>query len=357
MRILIAAPTFGVYGGIEVFVMTLADWLRKQTAHQVRICFKVVADCAVTPALAQRCADLGLAHRFVRRGSRGLLADIRWSELVHGNTCSPDIALFARLSGRPLVLTVHNWCRGTRGIRHRLWYLCNRSADWRTYNSRFVLESWEPGGQRPGSELIPTVSMLPQRPTPLQDRRGFFFISRLVDNKGVDVLVKAYASARLDRGQWPLTIAGVGPMGQWAREYIGARGIVGIDLPGFLAEEEKARRMAGARWLVAPANTCEDMGLTPIEARNVGVPAIVTRDGGLPEAAGPAALLCSRGDVGELAALLERAAEMSAEEYGERAALAKESLRGYLRPLSDYVAIYERVAASRRRLVPGRTTA
>ena len=40
-------------------------------------------------------------------------------------------------------------------------------------------------------------------------------------------------------------------------------------------------------------------------------------------------------------------------EYLERTALARESLRGFLRPLSDYLTIYERVTA-RRPLAPSR---
>ncbi|HKD53179.1 MAG TPA: glycosyltransferase family 4 protein [Steroidobacteraceae bacterium] len=348
MRILLAAPTFGVYGGIEVFVMTLADWLCRNTRHDVRVCFKVVAGHDVDAALASRCAALGLPCSFVRRGSSALLRNIRWAELVHGNTCSPDIALLSKLTGRPLLLTIHNWCRGRRGLRHRLWLTCNHLADWRTYNSRFVLETWEPGGPRANSDLMPTVSWLPQQETPPEQRRGFFFIARLIENKGVDILIKAYERARLDKSRWPLTIAGDGPLGAWARSYIAEHALPNVELVGFLSEEEKARRIASAMWLVAPANTREDMGLTPIEARNVGVPAIVTRDGGLPESGGPAALLCAPGSVEDLAAQLERAATLSPADYRARATLARESLRTYLRPLSDYVAIYERLTAPAR---------
>jgi glycosyltransferase involved in cell wall biosynthesis len=343
MRILLAAPTFGVYGGIEVFVMTLADWLRRNTRHEVRVCFKVIEGCEVSGALREHATRLGLDCDFARRGSSGLLRSIRWAQLVHSNTCSPDIALFAKLCGRPLVLTIHNWFRGRRGLRNRLWYLCNRLADWRTYNSLFVLRTWEPQGARANSELIPTVSILPRHETEPAQRRGFFFIARLIENKGVDVLVKAYAQARIDKAAWPLTIAGTGPMGEWARAYVAEHNLPGVNIAGFLSEEDKAQRMAAAMWLVAPANTREDMGLTPIEARNVGVPAIVTTDGGLPESGGPAALLCAPGSVEELAARLEQAAAMPAPEYLRRARLAKSSLQSYLRPMSAYVAIYERL--------------
>jgi glycosyltransferase involved in cell wall biosynthesis len=347
MRILLAAPTFGVYGGIEAFVLALADWLATHTANDVRVCFKVVGNARVAPALEERCRSLGVAHSFVQRGSDRLWREIRWAELVHGNTCSPDIALFAKLARKPLVLTIHNWFRGHRGWRNRLWYWCSRLADWRTYNSEFVARTWEPGGRGPASELMPTVSHLPQRAAPLGARRGFVFVARLIENKGLDVLVEAYLAARLDRAAWPLTIVGDGPLRPWLDERLAQRGDCGIAVLGFVPEEEKARRIAHAKWLVAPANTKEDMGLTPIEARSVAVPSIVTRDGGLPEAAGPSALLCAPGDVAALTRALEYAAALSDLEYQERARVAQASLSTYLRPLSDYVAIYERLVAAR----------
>jgi hypothetical protein len=76
----------------------------------------------------------------------------------------------------------------------------------------------------------------------------------------------------------------------------------------------------------------------------VGVPSIVTRDGGLPEAAGASALVCEPGDMAALAATLEQAARMPAAEYAQRAADARDTLPGLIRPLSAYREIYERLA-------------
>ncbi len=348
MRILLATPTYGVYGGIEVFVMTLADWLQRNTEHEIRVCFKLVSGVSVNALLEDRCRGLQLDYRFVQRGSTALLSNIHWADLVHGNNCSPDITLLSKLAGKPLVLTIHNWFRGKRGLRNRLWYLCSRLADWRTYNSNFVQGTWEPERRSATSQMIPTVSQLPSEQAPFEARRGFFFIARLIENKGLDVLVKAYARADLDRQQWPLYIAGDGPLGAWMKQYITEHAIDGIHVLGFLSEAEKAWRMAHACWLVAPANTREDMGLTPIEARNVAVPAVVTRDGGLPESAGDCALLCEPGDIASLTAALERAAAMPEAEYQLRARRAQQSLREYLRPISVYADIYDRCAGRRR---------
>ncbi len=348
MKILLATPTFGVYGGIETFVMTLASWLRSNTAHEIKVCFKRAGGCMISPSLESRCRGLGLDYQFVAPGSLALLRSIGWSDLVHGNNCSPDIAVPSKLAGKPLVLTIHNWFRGRTGMRNRAWYYSSRMADWRTYNSRFVFDTWEPAGRRVASELMPTVSLLPETQAPFDARAGFFFIARLIENKGLDVLIKAYSIARIDKSVWPLYIAGDGPLGGWLKDYIATHAIAGVQVLGFLSEDEKAYRMAHAKWLVAPANTREDMGLTPIEARNVAVPAIVTRDGGLPESAGPSALLCAPGDVQGLASALEQAAAMSDTEYGSRAQLAKDSLRAYLRPMSDYTVIYDHLLAAGR---------
>jgi glycosyltransferase involved in cell wall biosynthesis len=118
-------------------------------------------------------------------------------------------------------------------------------------------------------------------------------------------------------------------------------GATEIHAPGFVDAETKAEIIRSSRWVVAPHRTHEDLGLAPIEARAVGVPSIVTRDGGLPEAAGRAALICEPGDVRGLAALLEEAAAMPAKEYAQRARHCRETLSELIQPLSHYVSIYE----------------
>jgi glycosyltransferase involved in cell wall biosynthesis len=194
---------------------------------------------------------------------------------------------------------------------------------------------------------VPTVSNLPTVEVPVEKRGGFVFAARWIENKGADKLVAAYAQAGLDPEQWPLRMLGDGPLRGWLLEEVRAHGIRGIEMPGFVTEEEKHRATASARWMVVPPHTNEDMGLTAIESRSVGVPVIATRDGGLPEAAGPGALLCEPGDVEDLARVLQEAAAMPDEIYRERAQLAKSSLKGYLVPLSFYTEQYRIVCGFR----------
>jgi glycosyltransferase involved in cell wall biosynthesis len=140
---------------------------------------------------------------------------------------------------------------------------------------------------------------------------------------------------------------GDGPLKPKILALIARLRVKGVELPGFLDNETKARRLASARWLVAPARTREDLGLTPIEARSVGVPVIVTRDGGLPEAGGDAALIVEPGDVQQLTDALKTAMAMSEQEYVERAERGQKTLKDYLRPMEFYRESYASVLKGR----------
>ncbi len=96
--------------------------------------------------------------------------------------------------------------------------------------------------------------------------------------------------------------------------------------------------------MVIPPDTGEDFGLVAIEARNLGVPCIITRDGGLPEAAGTEALVCEPGDVDGLAGLLRRAASMGEEEYAGRAGRTQSSLQDELVRPAFYAETYRAMA-------------
>jgi glycosyltransferase involved in cell wall biosynthesis len=339
LKILIALPSQGVYGGMELFAIALAAWLRERPEFDVRICFKLVAGFTARDELKNRCAELRLHSTFCAGASLELVRNIAWADLVHANNCSPDIALAARVWRKPLVLTVHNWRRGG-SLRHRLWKVAHDSANFRTYNSRFVMDSWLLGKAARDCRVIPTVTHFGPTPSAPLHRRGFLFIARWIEGKGLPELVEAYARADLDRERWPLTLAGDGPLRDRIAETVRAEAIAGISILGFVSEAEKYRRIANCKWLVCPPNTREDMGLTPIEARKLGVPSIVTVDGGIPESAGAHAIFCPPGNPDALARALELAAGLSEEAYRARCEGAARSLDQYLRPLQDYSDIY-----------------
>jgi glycosyltransferase involved in cell wall biosynthesis len=342
LKVVIVSPTFGAYGGIEAFVLAIARYLKTQPALEVRLVWKKVAGFAPTEALEQRCVETGIAYAYVEKGSSELWRQLKWADVVHSQNAPPDVIVFARLLGKPLALTIHNYLR--LNTWHSVaWKFLSRLAQERWYNSHFVWKTWEKGRELPGSKRTPTISELPTGSIPSAQRRGFTFLSRWIANKGLEVLVEAYAEAGLSPAEWPLHLVGDGPLRAQIEAMIAERKIVGVQVHGFVSEEEKGRILRATKWLVVPPHTNEDMGLTPLEARSVGVPVIATRDGGLPEAAGPAALLCEPASVADLKRCLHEAAAMPEADYEERAAIGLASLQDYLTPMHFYVEAYRRL--------------
>ncbi len=343
IKLLIVSPSQGHYGGIEAFVIALAETVSAWPEFELQVCFKLVSNHELKSDLKETAASLRCPVHYLRRGSVKMLKLIRWADVVHGQNAWPDVVFPTKFLAKRLVLTIHNWRQRSFGFHSLLWGLGAKLANRRWYNSKFVWSTWEPKGKSAGSDCIPTVCRLPTAWCPPANRKGFLFMGRWIANKGIEDLVTAYANARLDSDRWPLTLVGNGPLKPTVQSLILNLGVKGIEMPGFLDDESKGTRLASARWLVAPARTREDLGLTPIEARSVGVPVIVTRDGGLPESGGPAALIVEPGNIDELTEALKQAATMSDADYCERAERGQNSLKDYLRPMEFYRESYRTV--------------
>jgi glycosyltransferase involved in cell wall biosynthesis len=337
-RLLLVSPCQGAYGGIEAFVLAVANAVRRESDFEVRVCFKKTRDFELKPSLREMLEEQ--AACFCERGGADLAAHVRWADVVHAQNAPPDVVMLAKLFRKPIALTIHNYMGEPMTLHRRLWKWSARIADARWYNSQFVWDTWEPHRKRRGSRKVPTVSTLPEGVAPIEQRAGFAFIGRWIANKGVDTLVDAYAIAQVDRQKWPLVLMGDGPLRGAIEQRIRDRELRSVELTGFIDEETKAERMRHARWVVVPPNTREDFGLTAIEARNLGVPCIITRDGGLPEAGGRQALICEPGDADALARTLERAAQMPDAEYAERATKTHTELATELEPIDFYAAAY-----------------
>jgi len=343
LRVLIVAPSQGKYGGLEASVFALAESLAKATDFAPKLCFKLVQGAVLHDELRIRCEKIGVPFAAVPRASRALWENLRWAQIVHAQNPSPDIALGARVLRRPLVMTIINHRSSQHSLHTLMWDFAARQANTRCYISDFVRQTWEPNGLGAHSQIFPAVSQLPDLPV-TWERKGFFFIGRWIANKGLEELIEAYATARLDRQQWPLTLAGDGPLRPVVENLLSRHALTTVRRPGFVTEEEKFALMSAAKWNVAPPHTQEDLGLTPIEARHLAVPSIITRDGGLPEAAGPQALVAEPGDSTSLRARLEEAAAMPEEEYRRRALASQMQLQEFLRPMTDYQTIYRQLA-------------
>jgi glycosyltransferase involved in cell wall biosynthesis len=342
-KVLIVSPCQGAYGGIEAFVLAVAEALRREPDFEVRICFKETKDFVLQPNLKTM---LGRERAlFVDRGmDRDLREAISWADVVHLQNAPPDVTFLTKLARKPLVMTIHNYNVQEFTLHRVLWRLSAMMATERWYNSQFVWDTWEPRRKRARSRRVATTSKLPEGWTPPEQRRGFAFIGRWIANKGVDTLLDAYAMAKIDHEKWPLVLMGDGPLRPLIEYAIDRRQVSGARALGFVDEETKRAEIQNARWMVVPPNTREDFGLTAVEARHLGVPCIITRDGGLPEAGGRQALICEPDNPGELAKLLEQAAAMGEAEYAERAQRTREELKTELEPIEFYASAFRKIA-------------
>jgi glycosyltransferase involved in cell wall biosynthesis len=340
-KLLLVSPCQGTYGGIEAFVLAVADAVQREPDFIVKICFKKVAGFSLRPEFNEMLRDQPVV--FVDRAGKDLADVVRWADIVHLQNASPDVVFLSKVFGRSLVLTIHNYMPPEWTLHRFLWRLAARLADARWYNSNFVWKTWEGSEPRKNSRKVPTTSKLPEGWTPPEDRRGFVFVARWIANKGIETLVEAYSRADIDRDRWPLVLVGDGPLRPAIESQLRSLGLSDVQLPGFVDDTTKAQYMRNARWIVVPPHTNEDLGLTALEARNLGVPCIITRDGGLPEAGGTQALMCDPGDVTGLSQLLEKAVRMPADEYATRAEATKRDLAAEMVPLTFYAESYRRI--------------
>lgn len=344
-HITLISSCFGTYGGIEAFVIALARFLKNETFTNPRIVWKETGNFQLTDPLQKRCHESGVPFTFVSPRSFALWKEIQKADLVHAQNSPPDVVLFSKLQKKPLALTIHNRRMREHRWKSYLWYRLQRLADRRWYNSNFVQSTWEGTKMHKGSRVIPTVSDLPEGETSVHNRKGFCFASRWIPNKGVEILLEAYSQGGFDPHQWPLHMIGEGPLYRSLRDRY--EKTLGIYFHGFVSEAEKSQLIRESKWMVIPPHTQEDLGLTAIEARSVGVPCIATRDGGLPEAAGEAAILCEPNDRQSLLVAMKEAVAMNESDYQIRALDCKESLKKFLVPLKFYPQFYEEIMKSR----------
>lgn len=328
-RVLMVAPSLGVYGGIEAYTCRVAQQVQACGGFEVRVVFRMRCGTRPDERMVAGLAHFGIPWRWMSRPDVQFLRDLLWADLVNPHFPLPYAILPARLLCKPLAVIVENQYSSEN---HRGWHLRGlAAADRRYFISRFVEQTWAAADPRCAGRVVPAVAELPREWVDPGRRRGFTFIARWVPRKGLEELVEAYAKARIDRDRHPLRLLGDGPLRPEIEARIARLGLdAQVQRPGFVAADEKLRQMAGSRWNVAPSVFAEDLGLTPIEARACGVPSIVTRTGGLPEAAGERALYCEPGDPDSLAAALERAAAMDEAAYADLSRWAAASLDDYL---------------------------
>jgi len=127
---------------------------------------------------------------------------------------------------------------------------------------------------------------VPKEPnlSPLPDTPAVFFAGRLVYEKGVDLLVKAFQKVLMQVPHAKLYIAGQGPEEPFLRKLIDTLGISeNVQMLGFLNQED-VRRFIAQSWVQAvPSRWEEPFGFVAIEAMMNARAVIASAGGGLTE--------------------------------------------------------------------------
>ena len=348
LRVLMLAPCLGKFGGIETFCLTLIEDLiiKGASVHLLR---KKVAGFQNDMSIERNESEIRSSWTseyksrfksdFVSPRDPKIKQAIKECDLVHLHNPMLEGVWWAKMAGVPCVMTIYNWRRKGLKPRPLAWKWAVAQADRRWYISEFVWDSWE-NKRRKNSARLPVVSRMPQGEILPQERSGFLFIGRWVENKGIRILLEAYRRLSPSPNIWPLILIGDGPLRCEVETISKEKNILGVSMPGFVSEKERQTYTRQARWMVTPPHTKEDLPPPPLEARSVGVPCIASTDGGVKETAGPYALFCKPGDIDSLKACLSQAIEMSEEEYNKKSRLAKKGLEEYVRPLDEYAEEY-----------------
>ncbi|HEV2047277.1 MAG TPA: glycosyltransferase family 4 protein [Chthoniobacterales bacterium] len=134
------------------------------------------------------------------------------------------------------------------------------------------------------------VALLPVPPPGLQFRRQpaadpvFVFCGRLDREKGVDLLLRAFAPLHSAFPSARLRIIGRGPLRPHLEAVAGALGLTNaVEFYGWLSPREIETKLCDAWALVVPSVWAEPLGLVAIEAIVRGVPVIASATGGLAE--------------------------------------------------------------------------
>lgn len=184
------------------------------------------------------------------------------------------------------------------------------------------------------------------------------FVGRLVERKGVAVLLKAVSDLR-GRRDVRLKVVGDGPLRPHLESRAAELGISeSVEFTGYVDEAEVDRAFTECDIFVLPAirdskGDVEGLGVVLLEAMQYDRPVVASASGGIPDIVidGETGLLTRPGDASSIVAAIERMLDSP----GLRDRLV-DSARAHLassfswdRIIDDLVSVYEEVSANRRR--------
>ena len=267
------------FAGVERHVAGLARTLAER-GHVVTVLgghhTRMPEELGAHAGLAWRAADT------VRAATTGL-AGLRGVDIVHAHmTEAETAALLARPRHRAPVVSTRHFARprGTAPLARMGGHLVGRGLAAQVSVSRYVADTIH---ER--SHVILTGVVGPDEVVPGAARsRTVLVVSRLEQEKRVDVALRVWQRCDLAADGWRLVIAGDGACRADLQQQAQALGIAGSC--DFLGAREDVPRLLDAAGVLLATCPVEAFGLAVVEAMAHGVPVVATAGGAHSEVLG-----------------------------------------------------------------------
>jgi len=275
LRILIHAyPFHPSVGGIERVTVVLAQAFH-QAGHMVTVVTWTASDKAEEDDA--RRFPFGVVRRPSWQAARSLA---KKHDVLLQNNLSLRL-LWPTLGCIPTVLTAHTW-------------VAQNKSSWRTHLKHLAYRS----GRRvavskalartlpPPCEVIHNPLTLDADSAPTEARVGLLYVGRLVSDKGVDVLLRAFA--QIEPEDIPhLTLIGTGPEKADLQALVEEHSLhTRVRFAGMLEGADLRKAYATHEILAIPSRWDEPFGLIALEGLAAGCRIVASASGGLPEAVG-----------------------------------------------------------------------
>ncbi len=321
MRVLILHNAYQRAGGEDAVVAAESEMLRA-AGHEV-VLEKVTND-AIQGVAAKARAFLNTPYDATRKQWAADMVTRTGAQVVHVHNffplMTPATHEGAREAGAAVVQTLHNYrllcanaqllregsvCEkcvtGSRawGVVHRCYrgsvagslalvrmqHRAEQHGTWNKQVDRFIaLTQFAKGkfieGGLPADRIVVKPNSVRDVAIPPSGARsGALYVGRLSPEKGVDVLMKAWAKVT----DMPLTVLGEGP----EREKLQAMAPVNVVFKGGVAGDVVRQHMLAAEVLLMPSIWYEGFPMTAVEAFAAGLPVVASRIGSLTEIVEP----------------------------------------------------------------------
>jgi glycosyltransferase involved in cell wall biosynthesis len=302
MKILLVSYYGWRYGGGETYLYAIRDELRAR-GHDVRIFASDNGqashqlDADYTFKTARTKVGWALAslwnprsYRALRRARQDFQPDL---VLINSTSNETSPSVTSALRGVPTMMWVMSRYVFTPDASLPLWYkpyafvntlartLCLRNVD-RYLTTSKAMFAYIPKNKQPLTVLPICVKALPY--SPIANYDTVFFAGRIVREKGVDVLIRAFNIVHRQLPGAKLRIAGDGPELATCQQLTASLGLQDtITFLGYLDADGVQQHMRASTIVTMPSVYEEPFGLSGIEAMFIGRPVIGSRIGGIPD--------------------------------------------------------------------------